>query len=98
MDGGGGGGATREGTLGQKLRRGVLISKKGGLSTPVRNLRTTTNPSSSAHISARKLATALYELHQYLPDRTSGTDGCVSREASHFMADQSPNSSSHVHV
>lgn len=77
------GGAEKEENLGEKLRRGVLVGKRGGPSTPVvsswgllvaaehdtiiKHSHHQPQPSSIAIVSARKLAASLWEFHHYQP-------------------------------
>lgn len=72
------GGAEKEENLGEKLRRGVLVGKRRGPSTPIvsawrlwPSLEAQAHDSiikeENAHLSARKLAAALWEFHHYFP-------------------------------
>ncbi|XP_031281447.1 uncharacterized protein At5g41620-like [Pistacia vera] len=71
--------AEKEENLGEKLRRGVLVAKRGGPSTPTAStwrlwpsLEAQAQAHDSTikentHLSARKLAAALWEFHHYFP-------------------------------
>ncbi|KAI4326866.1 hypothetical protein L6164_019391 [Bauhinia variegata] len=64
--------AEKKENLGEKLRRGVVVGKRGGPCTPVSSWRLwgahdTIIKAPPPTISARKLAAALWEFHHYLP-------------------------------
>lgn len=67
--------AEKEENLGEKLRRGVLVGKRGGPTTPVVSTWRLCHPpeahdsiiKENSHLSARKLAAALWEFHHYFP-------------------------------